>query len=103
MTQKDLEQLKSFEARAIIEDLRKGSVPIEYVPFFTVGRQNWLKFIEEDLDNYIAEGGAKVRFVNGDYGDGKTHFMSVIKHLALQKKIRRVFCGAHARSAHTQI
>lgn len=84
MTQ--LEQLKPFEARAIIEDLRKGSVPIDYVPFFTVGRQNWLKFIEEDLDDYIAEGGAKVRFINGDYGDGKTHFMSVIKHLALKKK-----------------
>ena len=84
MTQ--LDQLKPFEARAIIEDLRKGSVPIDYVPFFTVGRQNWLKFIEEDLDNYIVEGGAKVRFINGDYGDGKTHFMSVIRHLALEKK-----------------
>lgn len=86
MTLQALEQLKSFEARAIIEDLRKGSVPIDYVPFFSVGRQNWLKFIEEDLDNYIAEGGAKVRFINGDYGDGKTHFMSVIRHLALEKK-----------------
>ena len=82
----ELEKLKPFEARAIIEDLRKGSVPIEYVPFFTVGRQNWLKFIEEDLDNYIAEGGAKVRFVNGDYGDGKTHFMSIVQHLSLQKE-----------------
>ncbi len=86
MTLQALEQLKPFEARAIIEDLRKGSVPIDYVPFFSVGRQNWLKFIEEDLDNYIAEGGAKVRFINGDYGDGKTHFMSVIRHLALEKK-----------------
>jgi len=81
----ELEQLKPFEARAIIENLRKGSVPVDYVPFFTVGRGNWLKFIEEDLDDYIAEGGAKVRFINGDYGDGKTHFMSVIRHLALQK------------------
>lgn len=81
----ELEQLKPFEARSIIEDLRKGSVPIEYVPFFTVGRQNWLKFIEEDLDNYIAQGGAKVRFINGDYGDGKTHFMSIVRHLSLEK------------------
>ncbi|GKT08955.1 BREX system ATP-binding domain-containing protein [Desulforhabdus sp. TSK] len=80
-----LDALKPFQARAIIEELRKGSVPMDYVPFFTVGRENWLTFIEDDLDHYIAEGGAKVRFINGDYGDGKTHFMSVIRHMALDK------------------
>ena len=84
-SREELEQLQPFEARAIIENLRKGSVPIDYVPFFTVGRKKWLTFIEEDLDQYIAEGGAKVRFINGDYGDGKTHFMSVVRHLSLQK------------------
>jgi hypothetical protein len=81
----ELDQLKPFQARSIIEELRKGSVPADYVPFFTVGRDNWLTFIEDDLANYIAEGGAKVRFVSGDYGDGKTHFMSVIQHIALQE------------------
>lgn len=80
----ELDQLKPFQARSIIEELRKGSVPADYVPFFTVGRDNWLTFIEDDLANYIAEGGAKVRFLSGDYGDGKTHFMSIIRHLALQ-------------------
>ncbi len=79
----ELDQLKPFQARSIIEELRKGSVPADYVPFFTVGRDNWLTFIEDDLTNYIAEGGAKVRFLSGDYGDGKTHFMSIIRHLAL--------------------
>ncbi len=77
--------LKSFQARSIIEEMRKGSVPADYVHFFTVGRANWLNFIEDDLANYIAEGGAKVRFLHGDYGDGKTHFMSVIRHIALQQ------------------
>ena len=85
MCAQSLELLKSFQARAIIEELRKGSVPVDYVPFFTVGRENWLTFIEDDLDKYIAEGGAKVRFLSGDYGDGKTHFMSVIRHISLQK------------------
>jgi hypothetical protein len=85
ISRESLEQLKPFQARAIIEDLRKGSVPIDYVSFFTVGRENWLKIIEDDLDHYIAEGGAKVRFINGDYGDGKTHFMSVIRHMAMQR------------------
>jgi hypothetical protein len=80
-----LEALKPYQARSIIEELRKGSVPVEYVPVFTVGRQKWLSYIEDDLDNYIAQGGAKVRFISGDYGDGKTHFMSVVRHLALEK------------------
>ena len=85
MCAQSLEPLTSFQARAIIEELRKGTVPVDYVPFFTVGRENWLTFIEDDLDKYIAEGGAKVRFLSGDYGDGKTHFMSVIRHISLQK------------------
>ena len=85
-TLKELDELEPFEARAIIEDLRKGSVPVDHVPLFTVGRQKWLTFIEEDLDQYIAAGGAKVRFINGDYGDGKTHFMSVVRHLSLHKE-----------------
>ncbi|MGL5263358.1 MAG: BREX system ATP-binding domain-containing protein [Candidatus Rhabdochlamydia sp.] len=91
ITRKDIEQLKPFQARAIIEGLRKGIVPTEYVSFFTVGRQNWLKFVEEDLDYFIANGGGKVRFINGDYGDGKTHFMSVIQQLAFQKNFASSF------------
>ena len=77
-----LDTLKPVEARAIIESLRRGSVPVEQVPYFTVGRERWLSLIEDDLSQYIAVGGAKVRFLNGDYGDGKTHFLSVIQHLA---------------------
>ncbi len=91
MTQDRIEQLKPFQARVIIEGLRKGIVPMEYVAFFTVGRQNWLKFVEEDLDYFIANGGGKVRFINGDYGDGKTHFMSVVKQLAIQKNFASSF------------
>jgi BREX system ATP-binding protein BrxC/D len=91
ITKHEIEQLHPFQARAIIEGLRKGTVPTEYVPFFTVGRKDWLKFIEEDLDSFIAIGGGKVRFINGDYGDGKTHFMSVIQQLALQKKFATSF------------
>lgn len=80
-----LKELEPFQARLIIEELRKGSVPVEYVPIFTVGRQKWLSYIEDDLENYIARGGAKVRFISGDYGDGKTHFMSVVRHMAMEK------------------
>src|SRR5687767_10411341 len=81
-----LEELKPVEARGIIESLRRGSVPMDQVPYFTVGRERWLSIIEDDLANYIAAGGAKVRFLSGDYGDGKTHFLSVIQHLVQQEK-----------------
>lgn len=91
ITHEQIEQLKPFQARAIIEALRKGTVPTEYVSFFTVGRQNWLKFVDEDLDYFIANGGGKVRFINGDYGDGKTHFMSVVLRMALQKNFASSF------------
>src|SRR5215510_4957147 len=79
-----LEQLSPIEARTIIEHLRRGSVPVEQVPCFTVGRERWLSIIEDDLTHYIGAGGTKVRFLNGDYGDGKTHFLSIIQHLATQ-------------------
>ncbi len=75
--------ISAFEARTIIESLRKGVVPIEHVERFTVGRERWLDYVRRDLTEYIAQGGSKVRFVNGDYGDGKTHFMAVIQHMAL--------------------
>ncbi len=86
ISQNEINKLKPFEARAIIEELRKGTVPMEYVPLFTVGRKKWFSFIEDDFDHYISEGGSKVRFISGDYGDGKTHFMSLIRHLAMEKK-----------------
>ncbi|MBF0203489.1 MAG: DUF2791 family P-loop domain-containing protein [Desulfamplus sp.] len=85
ISKEEIEQLKPFQARSIIESLRKGTVPVDFVPLFTVGRTNWLTFIEDDFENYIAQGGSKVRFISGDYGDGKTHFMSVIHHLALAR------------------
>ncbi len=81
-----VEELKPVEARAIIESLRRGSVPVDHVPYFTVGRDRWLRIVEDDLANYIAAGGAKVRFLSGDYGDGKTHFLSVIQHLVQREQ-----------------
>lgn len=79
------QEMSAFEARTIIEALRRGTVPMEQVSRFSVGRERWLKFIADDLSQYVASGGSKVRFINGDYGDGKTHFMSVVRQLALEQ------------------
>ncbi len=38
-----LKELEPFQARSIIEELRKGSVPVEYVPVFSFIKCNfWL-------------------------------------------------------------
>src|SRR5262245_216459 len=79
-----VEELQPVAARNIIEHLRRGSVPVDQVTYFTVGRERWLGIIEDDLTNYIAAGGAKERFLTRDSSDGKTHFLSVIQHMVQQ-------------------
>jgi hypothetical protein len=78
-------QLDPVQARATIEALREGAVPAVPLNLWSVGRSKWLDYVLDDLKKYIAAGGAKVRFVSGSYGDGKTHFLSMIQDAALEQ------------------
>ena len=40
-----VEELQPVAARNIIEHLRRGSVPVDQVTYFTVGRERWLSII----------------------------------------------------------
>ena len=51
-----------------------------------VGRVNEIKAIYKDIER-IAEGGSAFRLIIGEYGSGKTFFMSVIRSIALEKKL----------------
>lgn len=73
-----------IEARGAVEALKRGSVPTEYAGLLAVGRDSWLSSVSEDLD-FIAAGGSKSRFVVAPYGGGKTHFLRLIAHLALER------------------
>jgi len=75
----DIEYLDDNQAGQIIEDLKNGVPPMDYVQYFTVGREIWIDGINYYLQKYIKKGGSTVKFVNGNYGDGKTHFMSLIR------------------------
>lgn len=72
-------------ARRIVIQLQRGTCPLEGVRALNVGREAWFIAAEEILDDVQQEGGALVRFIRGDYGDGKTHFIAMVRTLALER------------------
>lgn len=78
-------ELTTRLAKKIILRLRAGTSPLEGVPFLNVGRERYYSEVGRLLED-IADGGASsVRFLNADYGHGKTHFIGMINHLALSR------------------
>ena len=76
--------IKAKERETIIQSLKSGVVPRAGLQHIQVGRSEELKSFINDVNN-IAEGGTSFRFVIGEYGSGKTFFMSLIRSIALEK------------------
>ena len=76
--------IKTKERETIIQSLKSGVVPRAGLQHIQVGRNEELKSFINDVDT-IAEGGTSFRFVIGEYGSGKTFFMSLIRSIALEK------------------
>ncbi|AGB05084.1 ATPase [Aciduliprofundum sp. MAR08-339] len=70
---------KQFKARQIIEALRLGIVPHEYVEEFTFGREEEINEIKKWLNN--EQDGTFI--IRGDYGSGKTHLLEYIYSISL--------------------
>ena len=71
---------------AIIQSLKSGVTPKVGLNLLQVGRANETNALIKDIQR-IAEGGSTFRLVIGDYGAGKTFFLSVIRSAALQKNL----------------
>lgn len=76
--------IKAKEREAIIQSLRSGVVPRVGLQHIQVGRSEELKSFIKDIDT-ISEGGASFRVIIGEYGSGKTFFMSLTRNVALEK------------------
>ncbi|MDR1498770.1 MAG: ATP-binding protein [Rickettsiales bacterium] len=76
--------LKSREKIAIIESLKAGITPKIGLKHIQVGRKLEVEQIIKDL-NVIADGSAKTRFIIGNYGSGKTFFLTLSKLMAQEK------------------
>ena len=72
-------------ARRMIEQLKKGITPLEGVRALNVGRERYFEEADRALDDIGAGGGASVRFLNGEYGHGKTHFIGMINASGLDR------------------
>ncbi|MDR0568836.1 MAG: ATP-binding protein [Spirochaetaceae bacterium] len=71
-------------AIAVIEALRKGTPPEKGVELYAVGNEKLLAGIRKFHLSAIADSGI-IRFVNGSWGSGKTHFFRQFRELAFQE------------------
>ena len=69
------------DARRIIARLRVGVPPVENVSAYSIGRETLVSVVHEDL-RQVGEGKSRVRFLNGNYGRGKTHSLRLLREKA---------------------
>ena len=79
-------RIRLKEKDAIIQSLKSGVTPKIGIQHIQVGRINEIKALYKDIER-ISEGGSAFRLIIGDYGSGKTFFLSVIRSIAMEKKL----------------
>ena len=105
--------LRPRDRDAIIQSLRAGVVPKQGLRHIQVGRNREIEEMMKDIDR-IADGGASIRFIIGEYGSGKTFFMNLIRLAALEKGLvtmsadlapeRRLYAtGGQARGLYAEM
>ncbi|MGF8937098.1 BREX system ATP-binding domain-containing protein, partial [Klebsiella pneumoniae] len=78
-------RIRVKERDAIIQSLKSGVTPRIGIQHIQVGRVNEITALHQDIER-IADGGASFRLIIGEYGSGKTFFLSVVRSIALEKK-----------------
>lgn len=79
-------KIRAKERDAIIQSLKSGVTPKVGIQHIQVGRGNELKALIKDIDR-VTEGGSAFRLIIGEYGSGKTFFLSVVRAIALERKL----------------
>lgn len=81
-----IKRLRPKQRDSIIQSLKAGVTPRIGIQHIQVGRVNEIKALHRDIER-IAQGGSVFRLIIGDYGSGKTFFLSVVRSIALEKKL----------------
>ncbi|GBD19688.1 hypothetical protein HRbin28_00121 [bacterium HR28] len=81
-----MQALSRRDALKIIEALKRGTPPPPPLArYLHVGRSRWIDGMAWYLDAAREDELSAVRFIVGDYGSGKTHFLRVTAHLAYER------------------
>ncbi|MGH7244756.1 MAG: ATP-binding protein [Phycisphaerales bacterium] len=78
--------IKDKERSAILNSLGAGVVPAIGIHHIQVGRRAEVAALLQDLER-VEQGAAAVRFVVGRFGSGKSFFLSVMRTVALERKL----------------
>lgn len=106
-------QIRPRDRDAILQSLRAGVVPRRGHQYIQVGRAEEVRALLQDIDR-IADGGAALRFVIGEFGSGKTFFLFLVRSIALERGLiashadlnpdRRLHAsGGQARSLYAEL
>jgi len=77
--------IKPRERDTVIQALVAGVVPRVGLHHIQVGRAAEVGALVKDIDR-IADGGSTCRFIIGEYGAGKTFFLSLMRLIALERR-----------------
>jgi hypothetical protein len=83
MTNNHLDQ---STGKRLINSLKKGTTPLDLAVYLNVGNERWYSAADEFCADVEADGDSIVRFINGYYGDGKTHFLGMLRAFAIQRR-----------------
>ena len=78
--------IRARDRDTVINALRAGVVPRLGLQHIQVGRRREIEALLADVGR-VADGGASMRFVVGEYGAGKTFFLFLVRQLALAKNL----------------
>lgn len=82
-------RIRPRDRDTIIQALSAGVVPRIGLHHIQVGRAREHEALVRDIDR-IADGGASIRFVIGEYGAGKSFFLHLVRLVALEKRLLTV-------------
>lgn len=106
-------RIRPRDRDAVLQSLRAGVVPRVGLQHIQVGRVAEIAALIQDVER-IADDGSAIRFVIGEYGAGKSFFLSLLRSVALERRLvtvhadlspdRRLYAtGGQARSLYAEL